>query len=149
LEWVQWYFLTAHGEMSMSKTQVTKQHSWVANLPGRYKILLAICPLLALVVLASLGTFNALRLQQRTSSWVQHTYQVLLTIDQARQAYQTSVISVRGYVLSPDAAGLTSFESGKQQFAQATDQLRTLTMDNPLQQVRIDRLQILVTQWEN
>ena len=108
---MQWYFLTAHGEMSMAKTQVMKQHSWAANLPGRYKILIVICPLLALVLLASLGTFSALRLQQQTSRWVQHTYQVLLTIDQARQGYQTSVISVRGYVLSPDAAGLTTFES--------------------------------------
>jgi CheY-like chemotaxis protein len=146
---VQWYFLTAHGEMSMAKTQVMKQHSWAANLPGRYKILIVICPLLALVLLASLGTFSALRLQQQTSRWVQHTYQVLLTIDQARQAYQISVISVRGYVLSPGPAELTAFENGKQQFAQATDRLRTLTPDNPLQQVRIDRLQALVTQWEN
>ncbi|MFZ0869599.1 MAG: ATP-binding protein, partial [Rhodanobacter sp.] len=133
----------------MVDTQVTKQHSWLANLPGRHKILLAIFPLLTLVVLASLGTFNALRLQQQTSRWVQHTYQVLLTIDEARQAYQISVISVRGYVLSPGPDELAAYENGKQQFAQTTDRLRTLTLDNPLQQVRIDRLLNLVTQWEN
>ena len=149
LEWVQWYVLTAHGEMSMVDTQATKQHTWLANLPGRYKILLAICPLLALVVLTSLSTFNALRMQQRTSQWVQHTYQVLLTLSEARQGYQTSVISVRGYVLAPGPAELAAFESGKQQFGQATDRLRSLTSDNPIQQVRVDRLQALVTQWES
>ena len=149
LEWVQWHFLTAHGEMSMAQTQVTKHHSWLANLPGRYKILMAICPLLALVLLASLGTFNALRLQQRTSGWVQHTYEVLLTIDQARQGYQASVIAVRGYVLSPGPAELAAFENGKQQFAKSTDRFRILTSDNPAQQIRVDRLQALVTQWES
>jgi CheY-like chemotaxis protein len=135
--------------MSMSMTQATKQHSWLANLPGRHKILMAIGPLLVLVLLASLGTFNALRLQQQTNGWVRHTYQVLLTIDEARQSFQTSVISVRGYVLSPGPAELTTFENGKLQFAQTTERLRTLTLDNPLQQVRIDRLQALVSQWEN
>ena len=132
----------------MAAQQSTKRYSWLTSLPGHYKILVAICPLLALLLFATLGTQYALQQQEFRRVWSQHTYEVLLTIDQARQAHQTALISARGYALSLDGAELTAFQSGQQRFIESLQRLRQLTSDNPLQQVRIDNLGALSASWQ-
>lgn len=132
----------------MAATQATKRDSFLANLAGRYKALLAICPLLGLFLITSLVTLNALREQAALRHWSEHTYEVMLAIDQAQQATQTSLLAARGYVLSSDPVELAALENGKRKSLESLRLLRTLTQDNPTQQIRIDRLQTMVAQWE-
>ena len=132
----------------MAAQQSTKRYSWLSNLPGRYKILVAVGPLLLLLLFATLGTLYALHQQELRRQWSQHTYEVLLTIDQATQALQAAEVGEGSYVLSLDSADLAAFSRGKQQFAQSAERLRRLTSDNLVQQVRISSLQALATQWQ-
>jgi CheY-like chemotaxis protein/signal transduction histidine kinase/CHASE3 domain sensor protein len=138
----------ADGENSMAAQQSTKRYSWLVNLPGRYKILVAICPLLALLLFATLGTLYSLQQQELRRVWSQHTYDVLLTIGEVREAQQAAVTAERGYVLTLDSAELAAFTQGKQQFAQRITRLRQLTSDNPLEQIRIDNLRALAASWQ-
>src|SRR5690242_10603488 len=126
----------------MAATQAPHRHSWLANLPGRYKILLAICPLLGLFLLTSLATLATLRQQEETRHWAQHTYDVLLALDQAQLASQKGLIAARGYILSPDAAELAAWRQAGPQLDESIARLRVLVADNPLQLARLDRLQV-------
>ncbi|WP_424682078.1 response regulator [Frateuria sp. YIM B11624] len=131
----------------MAATQASHRHSWLANLPGRYKILLAICPLLGLFLLTSLATLATLRQQEQTRRWAQHTYDVLLALDQAQQASQQGLIAARGYVLSPDPTELAAWQQARPQLDHSITRLRVLMDDNPVQLARLDDLQGQVAQW--
>ena len=131
----------------MAATQAHHRYSWLANLPGRYKILLAICPLLGLFLLTSLATLATLRQQEQTRHWAQHTYDVLLALDQAQLASQQGLIAARGYILSPDVAELAAWRQARPQLDGSIARLRVLMADNPLQLARLDRLQAQVAQW--
>ncbi|SEJ06912.1 response regulator [Frateuria terrea] len=133
----------------MAATQAFHRYSWLANLPGRYKILLAICPLLGLFLLTSVATLATLRQQERTRHWAQHTYDVLLALDQAQLASQKGLIAARGYILSPDAAELAAWQQARPQLDGGIARLRVLMADNPLQLSRLDRLQAQVAQWSD
>jgi CheY-like chemotaxis protein/signal transduction histidine kinase/HAMP domain-containing protein len=132
----------------MAEQQSTKSYPWLSSLPGRYKILVAVGPMLALLMFATLGTLYALQQQELRRLWSQHTYEVLLTINEAREAQQASVIAVRDFVLTLDSADLAALTQGKQQLAKAIIRLRQLTSDNAVQQVRIDNLGTLVDSWQ-
>jgi len=131
----------------MAATQALHSHSWLANLPGRYKILLAICPLLGLFLLTSLANLATLRKQEETRHWAQHTYEVLLALDQAQQASQRGLIAARGYILSPDPAELAAWQKARPQLDQSIAHLRALMVDSPGQLTRLDRLEGQVAQW--
>ena len=132
----------------MAAAQVTKRHFWLAGLPGQRKMLVAIVPLLCLFLLNSQFTLNGLYQQEQTRHLTEHTYKVMLAVGQAQQANQASVIAARGYVLSQDPAELGALASDHRLFTQSLDSMRALTADNPVQQARLDRLQVLVAQWE-
>ena len=53
----------------MAAMQAAKRYSWVANLQGRYKILVAIVPLLGLFLITSLFTLSAQHQQEQTRHW--------------------------------------------------------------------------------
>lgn len=132
----------------MAATQASTQHSWLARLPGQYKILVAIIPLLGLFLINSLFTLNGLREQEQARHWAQHTYEVLLVIGQARQANDAVVVGMRGFVLGQNPADLAMVADSQRRLAQSVKAMRLLTADNSLQQVRIDHLQALVARAE-
>ncbi|MCX7512920.1 response regulator [Frateuria hangzhouensis] len=131
----------------MAATQATHRHSWLANLPGQYKILLAICPLLGLFLLTSLATLATLRKQEDARHWAQHTYEVLLALDQAQQTTQQGLIAARGYILSSDPGELASWKQARPRLEVNIARLRSLMADNPMQLGRLEQLQNRVAQW--
>ncbi|OOG47779.1 response regulator [Rhodanobacter sp. C01] len=121
--------------------------SWLADQPLQRKILLAIVLLLGLFLLTSVITLHSLRRQESDRYWTVHTYQVLLELDQVQHALQTSQLGARGYVLTQRADQRAMFDSGASDLHDRMIQLRQLTVDNALQQSRIDNLEILAAQW--
>jgi CheY-like chemotaxis protein/CHASE3 domain sensor protein len=126
----------------------TKKETWLADQPIQRKILLAIGLLVGLFLLASIVTLSALNKQEENRRWATHTYNVLLELDQVRLAMQTGQVGVRGYVLNQHAEERTAFRTGVSESTTHLDALRKLTVDNPVQQTRIDRIQALITQWQ-
>lgn len=63
-------------------------------------------------------------------------------------ALQTSQIGARGYMLTQRADQRAMFDSGIGDLHERIIHLRQMTTDNPLQQSRIDSLEIMAAQWQ-
>jgi CHASE3 domain sensor protein len=85
----------------MSPTR--SKNTWLADQPIQRKMMLAIGLLLGLFLLTSLVTLHSLREQENNRRWATHTYQVLLELDHAQRALQTTQIGARGYMLTQRA----------------------------------------------
>jgi CheY-like chemotaxis protein/CHASE3 domain sensor protein len=125
-----------------------KKNSWLADQPLQRKMMLAIGLLLGLFLLTSLVTLNSLRQQDSNRHWAMHTYQVLLELDDVQRALQTSQLGARGYMLTQGTDQRAMFDSGISDLHEHITHLRKLTADNTLQQIRIDSLEKMTTQWQ-
>ena len=132
---------------SSSVTSTPRKYSWLANLPIRYKIILAIGLLLGLFLVNSLINVGSQNRQSETRHWADHTYQVLLQIEALQRSALLGQIGLRGYLLTHNATGLAQIDSSNKALQSQLAQLRQLTTDNPLQQLRIDRVEALTSQW--
>lgn len=133
--------------VSSNATPTPRKYGWLANLPIRYKIILAIGLLLGLFLLDSLINVASQNKQSDTRHWADHTYQVLLQIEELQRTALTSQIGLRGFMLIHDPKELARAKSSNTKFMAQLAELRQLTSDNALQQARIDRIQTLALQW--
>ncbi|RDS83492.1 response regulator [Dyella psychrodurans] len=124
-----------------------KKYSWLANLPIRYKIILAIGLLLGLFLLNSLANVVSQNRQTETRRWADHTYQVLLQIQVLQRSALTGQLALRGFLISHNPTQLTTMADSDRTFHVQLAELRELTSDNSVQQLRIDHIEALVSQW--
>ncbi|GFZ97183.1 response regulator [Dyella caseinilytica] len=134
--------------VSPTPTSAPRQkYSWLTHLPIRYKIILAIGLLLGLFLFNSvINAFSQSR-QTETRRWADHTYQVLLQIESLQRIALNGQVGLRGFLISHKASELEQTNTGVTKFLQQLEQLRQLTADNPIQQLRIDHIKELVTHW--
>ncbi len=132
---------------STSATSTRRKYSWLANLPIRYKIILAIALLLGLFLANSLINVASQNRQTETRHWADHTYQVLLQIEAMQRTALLGQLGLRGYLLTHNATGLAQIDSSNKALEEQLTQLRQSTSDNPVQQLRIDRIEALTSQW--
>jgi two-component system, sensor histidine kinase and response regulator len=99
----------------------------------------------ALLVLA-LGATTALGLRQARAhrQWVDHTHQVIETLDVALRRLVDAETGQRGYLLTGEESYLTPYHNAEADVGRALGTLRRLTADNPRQQARLDTLDRLV-----
>ena len=132
---------------STSTPAPKKKYSWLANLPIRYKMVLAIGLLLGLFLLTSLINAISQNRQTETRHWADHTYQVLLQIEALQRSALSAQLGLRGYLISHKSTELDRITTSDKQFQQQLEQLRQLTVDNPVQQLRIDNIEAMVGHW--
>ena len=125
----------------------TRKYSWLANQPIQRKIQLAIVLLLGVSLAANLLMLDSLRQQDVARHWYVHTYSVLQQVDEIHHATKTAQVGIRGYLLDQRPEQLAAYTTSVREFGGLARKLRTLTADNPVEQVRIDRLETLVAQW--
>lgn len=103
---------------------------------------------LALLLLASVGTAAYFSIAKLTDDqrWVEHTYHVLDAIYATADGMKDVERGRRGYLLTRDASYLTTYEQGSQRALTTLRSLRQLTIDNPIQQQRINSLEPLIIQ---
>src|SRR3954467_7280780 len=118
-----------------------KKRSWLADQPLQRKIIIAIGALLALFVVASIANLGSLWRENDTRAWSSHTYVVLLTLAEVNDDAQERQVATRGYLLNQSDAEYDDFQNADRGLVKGMATLRQLTIDNPLQQSRIDRLQ--------
>lgn len=126
-----------------------KKYSWLANLPIRYKIILAIGLLLGLFLLNSVINVVSQNRQTETRRWADHTYQVLLQIEEIQRTALSGQLGLRGFLITHKTTELDRIHTSGKVFVEQLTQLRQLTSDNPLQQLRIDHIEALFTQWNS
>jgi CheY-like chemotaxis protein len=124
------------------------KHSWLANQPVQRKILIAIGLLLGIFLIANLVTLSTLAREQEARKWTRHTYLVLLELDQIQRAALSHQVDARDYLMTKDPVALVAFKANEHTLLKLIADLREMTADNPLQQARIDRLQLMSQQWE-
>lgn len=125
-----------------------RQYSWLAHQPIQNKVLLAIALMLGLFVIANLAALYSLQRQTNTRQLASHTYDVLLQLGETQKDLQQSQIGARGYLIDGESAELASHQQADKAIGQSLGKLRALTVENPLQQARLDHLQTLVEGWQ-
>jgi len=111
--------------------------------------------LVAILLLGStsvVALFNA-REWQTIQERVQHTYNLLLTLEQAKANLNGTAKARRGYWLTQGIGSnsnifLQDYQTSVQQTQQALAQLQQLTADNPTQQTRLQEINTLWQQYQ-
>ncbi len=111
--------------------------------------------LVAILLLGSTGVVALLNARewQATQKQVQHTYNLLLTLEQTKTNLNGTAKAQRGYQLTqgiePDSKiFLQDYQTSVQQTQQALAQLQQLTADNPTQQTRLQEINTLWQQYQ-
>ena len=97
------------------------------------------------VFLLVIGVFSYVSVNRidNTTHWVDHTYQVITTVNQVTTTLLDAETGGRGYIITGDASYLTLYNSAQASLDSEIKTLRDLTSDNPTQQQNIDVLQKL------
>jgi methyl-accepting chemotaxis protein len=101
---------------------------------------------LALVFMAaiSIAAYRNTARIVRNTDWVAHTDQVLRETDAVLAGTTGAESASRGYILTGDERYIEPFEDFVKRTGESRRALRDLTVDNPVQQTRIDSLEPLV-----
>jgi signal transduction histidine kinase/CHASE3 domain sensor protein len=102
-----------------------------------------VAALVALVVIAIMSLQSARQLSV-SSAQVTHTLDVLMSAERLLSLLKDAETGQRGYLLVRDASYLVPYQTATQAIEPALQHLRTLTSDNPGQQVRLDRIETLI-----
>ncbi len=110
-----------------------------------------------LMIILAIGVTGALNARNIVSvqdgiGWNTHTFKVIGTMDKIVQSMVNQETGVRGYLVSLGAGTvkeefLEPFYAGKKVYEQSFAEVKSLTSDNPAQQIRLDELDALATEW--
>ncbi|MDB5987181.1 MAG: histidine kinase, partial [Nevskia sp.] len=117
-----------------------ERSTWLKDWPIQVKMLFAFGVIIALFALACVTIFRTLNEQEDARNWTIHTYEVIKETETAVRALREEQVGVRGFLLSGDEDELKLYESARHEFDGHIANLRKLTVDNPLQQGRLDQI---------
>ena len=99
--------------------------------------------LLALFVIGKISSDNMKELDQK-STWVDHTFQVRIELENLVSSLARTESSTRGYVLVPEPAFKSSAQEAMTQATLDLASLRRLTSDRATEQARLDKIEPLL-----
>ncbi len=103
------------------------------------------------LLLILLGTSSYIFYNKNTldvlSAQSEHTYNVLRDINEVMSAMVNQESGFRGYLVTANTANLDPYKAGRTRFVTAYDDLKMLTSDNPAQQQRLQKIDILANDW--
>ena len=109
-----------------------------------HKIVAAFVLAFLAIVLVGFITFHEARRHGEYNGWVLHTYEVLDQISGLSSSVDEIEGGGRGYLLTGKKDYLEPYQTGIDSAGSHLEELRRSTADNPIQQVRVARLQTLV-----
>jgi PAS domain S-box-containing protein len=95
---------------------------------------------LAIIGLVAVIAYRTTAEQIENTVWVEHTYQVMVTLDDLREALAGMRNARRGFALTGDDDQIAAYTKAADRLESARYKVRSLTSDNPNQTQRIDRL---------
>jgi methyl-accepting chemotaxis protein len=101
---------------------------------------------LALAVLLVVGavSYDSTTKLRSSADWVQHTHEVITSLDELLSATKDAETGERGFVITGESRFLEPYNGASDVVDQRLKQVRDLTSDNPIQQQRIQALEALV-----
>jgi two-component sensor histidine kinase/CHASE3 domain sensor protein len=80
---------------------------------------------------------------RRAIDWVDHTHEVISTVESLQSTLSDTESGQRGYLLVPDPAHLAAYEEGRERSRLLLNRIGSLTADNPVQQDTLKALRSL------
>ncbi|MCD4865587.1 methyl-accepting chemotaxis protein [Pseudomonas sp. PLB05] len=102
--------------------------------------------IICVLVLVARHGFSAI---DQSVSWNIHTYRTLDGANKLLVSLTNMETGMRGFALSGQDDFLEPYSSGKAAFEKAWHELKSLTADNPIQQTRLDELNVVRERWLN
>ncbi|MDQ7913363.1 methyl-accepting chemotaxis protein [Pseudomonas sp. 102515] len=102
--------------------------------------------IICILVLVARHGFSAI---DQSVSWNIHTYRTLDGANKLLVSLTNMETGMRGFALSGQDDFLEPYSSGKAAFEKAWNELKSLTADNPIQQTRLDELNVVRERWLN
>ncbi|MDB6166328.1 MAG: methyl-accepting chemotaxis sensory transducer [Lacunisphaera sp.] len=99
---------------------------------------------LAILVIISTVAYQSISKLIDTAGWVDHTRQVLVTLENVISTMKDAETGQRGYLLTGEDPYLEPYRPAQAAAAQQIKTLRELTKDNPGQQRRLDVLELQI-----
>jgi PAS domain S-box-containing protein len=100
----------------------------------------------AIIGLVAVIAYRTTAEQVEDTVWIEHTYQVMASLDDLGEALAGTQNARRGFALTADADQVAAFTRAANRLEFARDTFRSLTSDNRDQTQRIDRLAPLFAQ---
>ncbi|HUQ19206.1 MAG TPA: PAS domain S-box protein [Gemmatimonadaceae bacterium] len=94
-----------------------------------------------LVLVIGISSYISVRRASRAANMVTHTSSVLIEREKLLSSLKDAETGSRGYVVTGDTAFLGPYRGSGDKYAKSLARLRSLTADNPVQQMRIDTLE--------
>jgi len=101
--------------------------------------------ILTLLVVSAVSN-RSMMVSAESAHWVQHTHEVLENLEKLSSAMQTAESSYRGFVLTGRESDLESYRAEMSSSEQENTIIRSLTLDNLIQQRNISALDRLASQ---
>ncbi|GEM_PF-2092429 len=108
--------------------------------PTNFIFLFAIIIIITISVVSIFQFYNLLK----ATRWVNHTYQVLMTTDEAQYLVTSIESSQRAYLLFDKKTFIDDLGENTLNIKKSLDTLRNLTADNPIQHERTEKLTSLI-----
>ncbi|BCQ26201.1 CHASE3 domain-containing protein [Caballeronia sp. NK8] len=104
-----------------------------------------VVPLTALVIVAAATSYGYHRILLAQRDWIEHTYQVMSTLETTLQLMTDAETGQRGYILTVNEAYLRPYLQAIDDVRVQPAKLRTLVRDSPAQLARVDALDLALT----
>ena len=107
--------------------------SWIVDLKIAIKIGLALLVIGLVSVGMSVASLRNLDTIEKTSAWTEHTHKVISQMEILTGSMVDQETGLRGFIITADGAFLDPYKAGRQAYAAALAETRTLTADNQQQ----------------
>lgn len=119
------------------------------NLKIAHKLIVGFAALVILVSSMCAFIYNRVGYLDQSAGWTTHTYEVLETLDASLMGMINQETGLRGYLVSADKGFLEPYYNGIKQYDKAFADVKQQTSDNPVQQKRLEELDVLAKTWRN
>ncbi len=122
---------------------------WIRNLSIGKKLYSGFALVLAiLVAMSALSYFNFAK-QNEASEWNDHTYEVLMELQEVLTSMVNMETGQRGFSLTGDEKSLDPYYEGISDFEEHFSKVKALTSDNPKQQELLEQLNAKKQEWQS
>jgi signal transduction histidine kinase len=101
---------------------------------------------LAILILVGVLSYRSMVRNDEDRQWVTHTHQVLEKLDAVLTNMLDIETGARGYVLAGEGSYLEPYNNALDHLRQNVKDVRELTVDNPVQQRALDRLEPMISE---
>jgi signal transduction histidine kinase/DNA-binding response OmpR family regulator/CHASE3 domain sensor protein len=128
-------------------TDAAGRKSLLSNLNIQAKLVLAYGIVLVMFTATCLLIFVNYQGLADSRYWVNHTYSVITRLEELKSAVLLQRVDLVSYTGSHKQEYLAEYETAQESFDRGLQDLKQLTIDNPAQQRRLERMVVLMNAW--